>query len=114
MEQDTEVTKVIFRQFEQDDHAIIALFPELPGSSDPQTCLSYIHVGQHGAASVQAARERTRPAYPGNYAPLKAELESLGYKLQVIHRFTQAAQEKRRAALKAMDRASETQEAPNG
>ena len=99
MIQDTEKTKVIFRQFKDGEHEVIAFFPELCGSYLPNTCMSYLHVGQHGAADVRVARERTRPAHPSNYAPLKAELESLGYNLQVVYRFTQAAQEKRRAAI---------------
>jgi len=102
MEQDTEVTKVIFRQFKGDHHWIIALFPEIPGNADSSTCLCYMHFGQHGNASTDVTYI-TRPAHPSNYAALKEELESIGYKLQVVYRFTQAAREKRRAALKAMD-----------
>jgi hypothetical protein len=106
MEQDTEKTKVIFRQFTDGTGEIIALFPELPGNRDLDTCMSYMRVGQHATASVRLV-EDTILAHPSNYATLKAELEDLGYNLQVCYRFTYAAQEKRRAALKAM-------EAPNG
>ena len=53
MQQDQHKTKVIFRKLKDGD--IIALFPELPGDMNPyHTCESYMHVGQHGAASEQA------------------------------------------------------------
>jgi len=103
MEQDAEVTKVIFRQFKHGNREVIALFPELPGNSDPGTCMSYLHIGQHGSADALLIVECTRLAYPGNYAALKEELESIGYKLQIYRRFSATAYPKRRAALKAME-----------
>lgn len=103
MEQDTEVTKVIFRQFKDGKHEVIAFFPELCGGHLPNTCSSYLHVGQHGAADCQAIVRGTRLAHPSNYADLKAELESIGYKLQVCYRFTRKHYETRRAALKSME-----------
>lgn len=106
MEQDAEITKVIFRQFKDRGHEVIAFFPELPGDYDARTCMSYLRIGQHGSASTLLVQE-TIPAHPSNYADLKAELENLGYKLQVVYRFTRAHYEMRRAALKTM-------EAPNG
>ena len=103
MIQDTEKTKVIFRQFKTGNHAVIAYFPELPGNMDSATCMSYMHIGQHGAALTLPWNTSTRPAHPSNYADLKAELEILGYKLQVCHRFTRKHQETCRAALKNME-----------
>jgi len=76
-------TKVIFRIFKGE---VIAIFPELPGDYNPRlTCLSYQHIGQHGAASVNLT-EDTRPAKLAEYAPLMEELTSIGYDLRVGHR----------------------------
>jgi len=47
--------------------------------------LSYMHVGQHGACDTLIVRDTTRPT-PAEYAPLKAEMESLGYELIVKSR----------------------------
>lgn len=86
-------TKVLFRKFRGD---VIALFPELPGDYDPDTCLSYQHVGQHGAASVSL---RTKPATCQEYASLYIELRSIGYDLRIARRMTRADRLKRIAAL---------------
>ena len=84
-------TKVIFRKFPaRHGGEVLALFPELPGTNDPHTCLSYQHTGQHGAASADIGR--TLPlATPEEYAPLKRELESIGYALDVQTRFSSSA-----------------------
>lgn len=81
-------TDVIFRRFKQ-GRDVIALFPAIAGDSSPDTCQSYQHVGQHGAASVRLMRD-TVPAYltePDTYA-LKKELEGIGYDLNPVERFT--------------------------
>ena len=88
MTQDKEQTKVIFRKYAEGD--IIALFPELAGDMDAHlTCLSYIHVGQHGSASVFTSYF-TYPANESEYTPLKRELESLGYNLRICKRMNKA------------------------
>ena len=79
-------TKVIYRKFKEGD--VIALFPELPGDTSPHTCLSYQHIGQHGAASADLSRSTTL-AKPAEYAELDQELKSIGYDdLKVYSRFT--------------------------
>lgn len=95
-------TKVIFRKFKDGD--VFALFPEIPGTYDPYTCLSYMHVGQHGSTSVDVV-DRTKPASPEEYADLKAELENYGsdpderYDLEIVYKFTQKHQEAREKEL---------------
>lgn len=79
-------TKVIFRKFKSTGE-VIALFPELPGTNDYSTCESYMHIGQHSAASVSLSSITVR-AREEEYASLQAELESLGYNLEVVNRFT--------------------------
>jgi len=82
MTNDTEVTKVIFRKFKDGYKEVIALFPEIPGTTDPYTCLSYMRVGQHSSASVGII-DSTTLAKPEEYADLKEELERIGYVLDV-------------------------------
>lgn len=75
-------TQVIFRYWRKE---VIALFPyeiaDMKGN-----CLSYQHVGQHGAANYSAIVYESRPATPTEYANLKEELESKGYHLEIIRR----------------------------
>jgi hypothetical protein len=76
----TETTVVIFRKWPASEGGgIIALFPYVPGTNDPFTCQSYEHVGQHGSADCRGVVGRTVPATPGEYAPLRRELESYPY-----------------------------------
>lgn len=81
-------TPVIFRKFK--DGSIIALFPTLPGTRDPYTCDSYMHIGQHGSASPDII-SITSPADITEYSDLLSELKSLGYNdLTVRKKFTYA------------------------
>lgn len=76
-----EKTKVIFRKF-KDGGDIIALFPEFVNY--PDGCIeSYQHLGQHGAADYSHCIAISKPASVKEYAPLKAELERIGYKLEI-------------------------------
>lgn len=86
-------TKVIFRKLGGE---IIALFPELPGTSDPATCMSYMHTGQHAPARPYRLGI---PATPEEYSALKAELESLGYVLEVVKRFRYSNRKSREALI---------------
>lgn len=79
-------TKVLYKML---DDEVIALFPREPGDMNAyRTCLSYMHNGQHSAASLELCANPT--ARPDQYAPLHAELESLGYHLTVGKRATRA------------------------
>lgn len=78
-------TKVIFRVFE--DGQVIAIFPEELGNSDCYTCMSYMHVGQHGACNPKEVISDTRLAKPEEYASLKAELYSIGYNLDIKSKY---------------------------
>lgn len=85
MDKDTDKTLVVFRKFKNDGE-IIALFPELEEPCNG--CTSYQHVGQHGNAQYWFVIECSMPAQPHEYADLKAELESIGYNLNVRKRWT--------------------------
>lgn len=84
-ETDSEPTTVVFRKFPHGD--IIALFPEIPGSSDPATCSSYQHIGQHGAASEDLIRDTAKAGY-SEFEPLAKEITGLGYRLRLALRIT--------------------------
>jgi hypothetical protein len=84
---DTGATVVIFRKWPaREGGGIIALFPYEPGTNDPFTCQSYEHIGQHGPADVRGVVGGTVPATPGEYAPLKRELESAPYRYRLAVR----------------------------
>ena len=76
--------KVIFRKFKTGE--VIAIFPQEPGSL-PSVCMTYMSVGDHGDATP-AIVECTLAAKPNEYAALKRELETVGYKLDVRQRFS--------------------------
>lgn len=91
-------TKVIFRVFGKDkkhdqiNHieygTVIAIFPEEVGNINHHTCMSYMHVGQHGVCSPDGIIYVTRLAKPEEYASLKAELESIGYDLDIRKKYS--------------------------
>lgn len=78
------MTDVIFRRYKDGD--IIALFPSEPGNTRLATCLSYQHIGQHGAADLRGTMEDTTPASEKQFASLKQELEDIGYSLRLVKR----------------------------
>lgn len=82
-------TKVIFKVIMGQDLEVIALFPELAGDNNPyKTCLSYAHIGQHSAASIELASS-LKPALLSQYYPLYRELTmNCGYELQVVKKFS--------------------------
>lgn len=81
-------TPVIFRIDKYGkDKQVTAVFPyeeSTVGKPWLRTC--YAHIGQHGACDKAWVYEYTRPATPEEYAPLKKELERMGYSLQVLKR----------------------------
>lgn len=100
MDRDTHTTKTIFRMW-LNGSGCIALFPQMPGTNAWDTCGSYEHVGQHGAASPGLVMAHTRPATPAEYADLKTELESIGYNIQVASRCLHSDTLKRREQIAA-------------
>ena len=79
------MTKVIFRKFKGGE--IIALFPQEPATLDGRLCVSYMHQGQHSAASPHIV-DNTAAATDEEYRKLLYELQSIGYNdLVVCKRF---------------------------
>lgn len=77
--------KVIFRKWK--DGEVIALFPDIPFNTRDYTTMSYVHMGQHGAADYSGVIAETRPATEPEYRDLLAELQSIGYKdLHIVKR----------------------------
>lgn len=70
-------TKIIFRKFKDE---ILALFPELPGTYNPNTCCCYAHVGQHSSVNYDMIIANSKPATPDEYNDLLYELKHyVGY-----------------------------------
>lgn len=100
MDKDKHETAVLFRKYPNiEGGAILALFPELPGDMQLDTCCSYQRIGQHGAAHLRGCIDGTRVAKPAEYEPIKRELESIGYRLIVYKRTRRAFDTARRQAL---------------
>lgn len=74
---------VLFRMCGED---LIAVFPELSETFNPNECLSYMHAGQHGVSNLALVVKNSRPATPDEYRELKAELVGRGYRLSVQDR----------------------------
>lgn len=68
---------VIFRAFKDNGH-VIALFPTQVGDCRDRSVMSYMHVGQHGAADLGVI-SRTRPATAQEAAQLAKELRAKPY-----------------------------------
>jgi hypothetical protein len=77
----TEVTKVEF--YIEPNGEVMAAFPEIPyaHTGDGRAC--YSHVGQHSGYDPDYLSGCFK-ASPAKYAELKAELESIGYVLEVL------------------------------
>jgi hypothetical protein len=100
MEQDTDVTPVIFRVAPGGD--VTAVFPCEPHSlAGDLSC--YAHVGQHSGASLDWYKT-TRAAKHAEYEALKQELEAApyGYRLKVYRRMTPQHREAFNAELKRL------------
>jgi len=99
MDKDKHITRAVFRVFPGGDRdAVIAIFPEVPYDRAGDFCMSYQHIGQHGSAAPSLIPHATRAARPEEIAPLKTELEGLGYRIEVRQRVTFAMHQKRRDA----------------
>ena len=85
-------TKVIFRKFsKRDGGAVIALFPGIAATvGKPETCESYMHIGQHSAANLPGLTASLKLAWPSEYADLEEELTRIGYDLDIRTRATRA------------------------
>jgi hypothetical protein len=91
-------TKVIFRKFAaRHGGEVIALFPEIAADMSGNV-ESYMHTGQHGAASPDLGRT-LRLATPDEYAPLTRELAYIGYDLDIRQRSCPAYARTRRAQI---------------
>jgi hypothetical protein len=80
-------TKVKFLVNEREGEPVdlFAYFPaEYWANFSHLTKTCYSHIGQHSACSTEYANE-SREATPEEYADLKAELESIGYDLQIMN-----------------------------
>ena len=102
-ERDAEPEKlpVVYRVF--DSGEVIAIFPTIPGA-EIFTCSSYMHVGQHSAASGYEITEMTRLATPEEYKDLHEELTQIyhEYELVVYKRIQQWMHDERIAEVRRL------------
>jgi hypothetical protein len=87
MEKDTYTTDMVFRVDTTKDFkgTVFALFPhEVSDISGSVTY--YQHVGQHSSADYNHCIKTSRIATEEEARDLRAELESLGYNIQVVKR----------------------------
>lgn len=101
MKQDTEKTITIIRKWGDD---YIAIFPHQSGTFSPYTCQSYMHTGQHGSCDPQGIIEQsehtnTLKRQTAKYRDFVAELESIGYNLDIRQRLPSNSLDIRRKKL---------------
>lgn len=106
---------VIFRADKAGDFKgdITAVFPTLPGTSEPYSATCYAHVGQHGTCR-RAWYNTTRAAMPDEFADLLRELRGIyerdadpdAVRLVIAKRWTRHHDAERRAELQRMGRAA--------
>ncbi|MDG1950058.1 MAG: hypothetical protein P8J32_04580 [bacterium] len=85
MNQDNQITDVVFRVETKGDFKgdVFAMLPhEVADRNGHVTC--YQHIGQHSQADYAANIAASRPATKEEYAPLKAEMEGLGYNFKIV------------------------------
>lgn len=85
MKKDTHKTKMTFL-FNEDQQDLFAFFPEILEKEDQHSNFyaSYSHIGQHSMSSYDYAAE-SRQATHEEYKDLAAELESIGYNLEILN-----------------------------
>ncbi len=92
-------TRVVFRKFKGE---ILALMPyEAATVGNPYHCTSYAHIGQHSAADPLLVVQNSRLAKPSEYQDLAAELQRIGYRLNIGKRISRNAVDVRRKQLSA-------------
>lgn len=87
MEQDTNITDVVFRADKAGDFKGV-VFALLPHEVDDRNgnVTSYQHIGQHSSADYIGCISSSRPATQEEYSDLKAEMEDRGYNLNVVQK----------------------------
>lgn len=79
-------TRVVFKMTPKNrycDRECIAFLLDV--EANPASIMSYMHVGQHGEASISFCVS-CNLATPDEYADLQTELESIGYELKICKR----------------------------
>jgi hypothetical protein len=80
---------------------VIAVFPGLAGTMDEDTCMCYVHLGQHSHCVLDHMTSTYRIARPEEYEPLRKELVRVGYtQLNVVEKPTKAHLHARRKQIR--------------
>jgi hypothetical protein len=72
--------------FVKDDDEITAVFPYEVATSNINTMICYSHVGQHGTCIDTWVKDSDK-AKPEEYKELLEELNTIGYKLEILKNF---------------------------
>lgn len=101
---DPDKTKVLFRKCKEGGD-IIAVFPRELGNGNPDNCLCYQHVGQHGSCDLAWVEKHTVTAEPGEYTDLFNELVNhCGYDLRIMKNFCYKDYQHRLMLVRSLDR----------
>jgi len=89
MKKDTKKTDVKF-YYERHNNEVFAFFPADPyhhaGHPDYKSVFTcYAHVGQHSGCNISYVKGRKKCTNEADFMPLKSELESLGYNLNILN-----------------------------
>lgn len=100
---------VIFRRLTTGNKEVIALLPTLACDACANNVTSYMHTGQHGAASTQIT-QWTVPASisDADAQELKAKMERMGYKLKVVKKMTPKHRKLREAEIEQWRKITKT------
>ena len=102
MTQDKEKTVMIIRKWADGEY--IAIMPYELGTYSPYTCMSYMHIGQHGSCDpmIVMNTKHTNNDDSQAYRDFIAELESIGYNLDIRKHIPSDSLENRRKQLKSI------------
>jgi hypothetical protein len=83
--EDKYFTRCIFKMTpsHMGEKEVVAFLVDVP--ANPYSIMSYMHVGQHGEATREFFYD-CKLATPDEYADLKSELQSIGYRLIIRKR----------------------------
>lgn len=76
-----EIVKAKVKFVTSEDGEVTAVLTNIPYNRALTTC--YAHIGQHGGCDAGWVNEQ-RPSTPEEYAPLLAELVTIGYDVTIV------------------------------
>ncbi len=65
---------------------VFALFPDIPGTNDPYTCMAYAIVGEHHSADLRYSIVKSKSVKSTDYKDIATILTRRGYDLEILKR----------------------------